>query len=147
VSGQTGTNGAAPSFEAHFRSLVLGSIQHSVAAEFELQQALGHRLRARRAERRASELERALTPTARPTNGLGRTGLRLLTRSVVVGTIVLLACVVRIAGVRSMWTGVADVGLIAVTVAWFLVDSRSGPRPAQRGVAEAEEALPGGSPG
>ena len=114
------------SFEAHYRSLIIGSLQRSVEAESELQRALGHRLRARRAQRSAHELEAALGSGGwSQALAVGRVlRLKRTTRVVWVASILILLAVVRIAGVRSLWTGAADVALIAVTVTWFLVDSR-----------------------
>lgn len=146
MSRQTALAAGPESFEAHFRALVLGSLQRSVAAESELQQALGHRLRARRAARRARELELVFSAAAGAERSSGPAAKRA-TRMAVVAAIVLLVIVVQVAGVTSVWTGAADVALIGVTVAWFLVDSRPGYRAAAPGLAgaEVEEAMPGHS--
>jgi hypothetical protein len=124
VSGQLGVGDDPRSFEDHFRSLVIGSLQRSVAAESELQHALGHRRRALRAARRATDLERLLSPSEAEAADAPRRALERMTRVVVVATILILLAVARIAGVTSAWTGAADVALIGVTVAWFLVESR-----------------------
>jgi hypothetical protein len=144
VTSRPSATPSSASFEAHYRSLIVGSLQRSVVSETELQRALGHRLRARRAQRTASELEAVFAAGAwNQAVAIGRAlRLKRATRAVWVASILLLVAVVRIAGVRSLWTGAADLALILVTVTWFLVDSRQqlDDPPAGPGGAEADDA-------
>ncbi len=114
--------GPERSFKAHYRRLVLGSIQRSAEAEQELQLALGHKLRARRAERRAAELK-SLTPETAFAPISDRRRLQLAVCACWAGVGVYLLASLLLFGVHSWWTGGGDIALIALSFAWFFVFS------------------------
>jgi len=115
--------GPERSFKEHYRRLVLGSIRHSAESEHEVQLAMGHRLRARRAARRALAIDglSAESPVAR---GAGGRTLETATRACLAATLIFVASSLVLAGVRSWWTGGGDLGLIALSFAWFFLASR-----------------------
>jgi hypothetical protein len=114
-------------FRAHYRRLILGSALHTAEAELDRLRSTGHRRRAQRVDRVAGTL-RELTgepvagslpaPAAEVRFGLS---LRSIARVAwVAAASFLLADVVRF-GVHSWATAGADLALILVTIAWFLV--------------------------
>jgi hypothetical protein len=113
-------------FRIHYRGLILGSALRVAEAETDRQQALGHRIRSRRAERTARRL-RALTGlpvyALLPGPAIERFGGRLraavrLAWAVAVG---LLLADVLVAGIHAWTTAAADLGVIVLTLLWFAV--------------------------
>jgi hypothetical protein len=131
---------AEQSFERYYRGLILGSARHSVTFEWELQRALGHRLRARRAERRARELGGIFgeaEPAAASAALLGAGRAVALAWLVSVGALLGAAASF---GIRSWPSGLADLVLIALSFGWFLLDSSRGRDEQPEPVAHAERA-------
>jgi Flp pilus assembly protein TadB len=117
----------AESFEVHYRSLILGAARRSASFESQLQRAMGHRLRARRAELRERELTLISGEATRAQASVGTQRGGSLRAPVAVtwfATVALLVAGVTVFGIRSWQTGLADLALIALTFTWFLVDSR-----------------------
>ncbi len=134
-------------FENYFRGLLLGAAARSVRSEEELQQALGHRRRARRAGRVRLELD-ALQglpprPGAEERAGPRRLGTVGIATAWLAAGAFLLAALAGF-GVHSWWTGIADVALLVLSCAWFLSDARSLGQPTARsaGAPATEGAAP-----
>jgi hypothetical protein len=127
-------------FREHFRELIVGSIVRAAEAQSERHRARGHRLRARRAERVVALL-RPVQPVAAPAEPVvvsepaleaaprlvpvveyeawfGRR-IRQAAGVVWLATLAALVANVVVLGVASPATGVADLGLIAMTFIWF----------------------------
>jgi len=115
------------SFDLYYRSLILGSARRSVSFESELQRAMGHRLRARRAERRALELRGILGESEPSLARAGAMGRKRVVGAAWLVTLVLLLGALSFFGIRSWPTGLADLVLIALTFAWFLLESGAEP--------------------
>ena len=108
-------------FEAYFRRLIRDSLVRSAEAEYDFHRRSGHGLRARRAAHvvtRAQALQQEP-----PTAGLPRFGPGLLVATGIawIACGVVLAWVAVMFGVRSWVTGAADLALIVLTFAWFVV--------------------------
>ena len=119
-------DGGAGSFLAFYRTLILGSAERAALAELQLQRAQGHRLRARRAERNVHAL-RGLADHDAPAAARSGFERRVLPGAIrVCWAVVLVFLVVSVArlGTHSWWTGGGDLALIALTFAWFALDSR-----------------------
>lgn len=116
------------SFEDHYRRLIAGSIERSAKTEWQVQRALGHPLRARRAEERVRELALLGIPAGvepwPARTALGRGLIRFAWLALLGG---LLASVAAL-GVHSLATGAVDVALIVLTFAWFRVETRPSSR-------------------
>jgi len=109
-------------FEAHFQALIRQSLLRSAEAEYAYHRGAGHGLRARRA---AGAIDRLKSVQWEPGANVALPrlgpGIRYLTRVVWGGCVVVLALVTARFGIHSWATGAADLGLIAVTFAWFAV--------------------------
>ncbi len=109
-------------FEAYFRGLVRGSLLRSAEAEYAYHLQAGHGLRARRAARLvararalADEQARAALPPRFGRGLLATTGLVWAA-----GVAVLVWSGVSY-GLHSWATGVADLVVVGLTFAWFVV--------------------------
>jgi hypothetical protein len=126
---ETGSGEGAPSFEAHYRSLITDAARRSAEGQAAVHRALGHRLRARRAERSAAELARLLAGAEPRPLVPARGGLWRAVRVAWAAAVVLLVAGLTAAGVHSWWTGGTDLAVITLSFAWFYLDTR--PAPAQ----------------
>jgi hypothetical protein len=111
-------------FRAHYRGLILGSALRTIQSESDLQLALGHRGRARRAERSAARLRVfAGAPDTRASRPRAETWfgdrLRVSVRLAWIAAAVLLLADVVTFGTHAWATAATDVGLVALTFVWF----------------------------
>lgn len=113
----------ARSFEEHYLRLLADSIERTALAELEFHRTLGHRRRAERAERRYEQLNGS--PAAASSRARTYGAARVMQVAAVVA-LLLLAVEVPFFGVRSWWTGAADLLVVAFTFAWFMLDTRRG---------------------
>src|ERR1700722_13898055 len=130
------------SFEHHYRGLILRSARHSATFEWELQRALGHRLRARLAERRARELGGIFGATEPAAASEGPFGAR---RAVAFAWLVSVGALLGAAvsfGISSWPSGLAALVLLALGLGWFLLEVGGGAKEGVRAPA-GEEATPG----
>jgi hypothetical protein len=113
-----------------FRRVTVASLLASAERELDRHRAAGHRMRTRRAERRIRELRRSLVApegsVAPPQSGAGVVAAFTATWLVTVSG--LAVAVVRF-GLHGV-TAVADVAMVAATVAWFAAIVLRAPRPA-----------------
>jgi hypothetical protein len=132
-------------FREHFRDLILGSLLHSAEAQRERHRSLGHRLRARRAERvvhqlRPTPAEPAPAPVVVVAPPVAAAveydpwfgpGIRRAAFAVWFLTLAALVADVIVLGVDSYATIGADLGLVAMTFVVFFacIDDLTGPRP------------------
>jgi hypothetical protein len=117
---------AADPFREHFRRLISESLLHAAEKRSVREHESGHRLRARRAEREAERMRAAtvLSDSALPEPEVAPTfgrELRASIRLVWIATLIVLVVDVVAFGTQSFATAVADLGLIAFTVAWFWI--------------------------
>jgi len=133
-------------FREHYRALIVGSILRAAEAQSERHRARGHKLRARRAERVVALLRPVEPAPARPERVVapvrvvapepapqpaprlvpvveyeawfGQT-IRRTAGIVWFATFAALVANVVVLGVDSPATGVADLGLVAMTFIWF----------------------------
>lgn len=126
-------------FRQHYRRLLLSSAARALEREQDRHVQLGHERRARSAERQASELRRLELEAPSPsrtrlddTTGAllielppaSSRGLKRVTVLAWLLTLALLCAAALSEGLRSWWTGACDLGLVALTFAWFWVDAR-----------------------
>lgn len=116
-----------PTGRAEFRRIVLDSLIASAASELELRQSRRQRMRARSAERRLAELlyERRVLDgdryIARPWKWVraASTGY-VVTVAWLVGAVLLGAQIAR-HGIHSRLTIAGDIGMLALSLLWFLL--------------------------
>jgi hypothetical protein len=116
-----------PTGRAEFRRIVLDSLIASAASELEIRRSRRQRLRARAAERRLTELlyeRRALEDdrfVPRPWKWVraSSTGY-VVTVAWLVGA-VLLGAQIAVHGVHSRLTIAGDIGMLALSLLWFLL--------------------------
>lgn len=121
---QPGAGEGVPSFEAHYRGLITDAARRSAEGQAAVHRALGHRLRARRAERTAAELAQLLAGAEPRPLFPARGGLWRAIRLAWVAAVLLLAAGLVAAGVRSWWTGGTDLAVITLSFVWFYLDTR-----------------------
>jgi hypothetical protein len=100
-----------------FRRVAAGSLLESAQRELDRHRAAGHRLRARAAERRVAE-RRALLAGEDAPIARGGTLVAALTLTWL-ATVAALAAAILQFGLHGV-TAVADVAMVAATVAWFV---------------------------
>ncbi len=129
-------------FREHYRGLILDSLLRAAETEASLHRRRGRRLRARRAERaveRVLVLTGALPPAASARERWFGLRLRAATRIAWLATLGLLIADLAVVGIHSWTTSVADVGLMLLTLLWFVVsiEDLAGPaRPSSRSSTE-----------
>ena len=109
-------------FDAHYRRLIRRSVVRSSEADQAYHEAMGHRLRARRARRRAFELY-ALGGEDAPALARRPPAIRRATGVAWLSTAAFLTVGLLVFGIRTWWTGAADLALIALTFGWFFLDT------------------------
>ncbi len=109
-------------FEAHFRTLLAQSLLRAAEAQYAAHRRAGHALRARRAARLVARIHE-LQPESGTTAVMPRLGSGLLaaTRAAWLACVAVLAWVTLSFGIHSWATGAADLGVVALTFAWFAV--------------------------
>jgi hypothetical protein len=107
------------SFEARYRELVLGSLLRVAELQERRHRVLGHRVRARRAERVVRSVRALDTAAATPGR---RRALVTLLRAAWAAAIAVLVCGVALFGIGGWRTGAADVVVLVLTVVLFVVE-------------------------